>query len=65
MKREIKKNISFEKEYDSLFRHIRTKNALSTDNEWKREGDFFEKFSMYDQKHHTHTSGNTTLIHRE
>ena len=47
-------------DYTSIVYH--SDNSVVIINEWKKSGDFFEKFSMYDNSYApVKTLGNTTL----
>ena len=51
----------FNLEYIDLFKGSRNQVTIKT--EWIREGDYFEKLSMYNNSYSTVTTfGNTTLI---
>ncbi len=66
MKKVIKKsksikNYSFAKEYNKIINS--SKNSVVIESEWSREGDYFKKFSMYDNNYtFIPTLGGTTLI---
>ena len=61
MKKEKVNNYS-ENEYYNLFKNIPRISHSERITEWKQEGDYFKKFSMYDEKFNSISSGNTTLI---
>lgn len=49
-------------EFISEYKNILDENTDLSDTEWKEKGDFFKKFSMYDNYTPVKTSVNTTLI---
>lgn len=55
------KKDKFTYEYEKIIgKEVNTN--LSTKREWKKTGDFFEKFSLYENYTPVKTSGSTTLI---
>lgn len=64
---EIKKDnvINLEQNFDLEYKEIfnSSENTVVIKNEWTKNGDYFEKLSLYDNSYSTViTFGNTTLI---
>lgn len=59
---ELDKNTadSFSKKYEKLMKT--SKNTIIVDRQWAKKGDYFRKFSMYENYTPVKTSGSTTLI---
>jgi hypothetical protein len=58
---EIVKDHDLIDEYHSIFEN--DSNSVVIKSEWEKNGDFFQKFSMYDLSYNpVETLGNTTLI---
>lgn len=55
----IKKDV-YTKEYEQIIGV--SKHTTITNIEWKESGDFFKKFSMYDDYTPVKTSSNTTCL---
>ncbi|MDH5475463.1 MAG: hypothetical protein OEX22_07220 [Cyclobacteriaceae bacterium] len=59
-KQEKDQNIKFTKEYCEIMEI--DNNSVFMDNQWKNEGDYIQKFSLYENYTPVKTSGSTTLI---
>lgn len=55
-----KKYDSFTREYENLMKT--SENTVIIGVQWFEKGDYFQKFSMYDNYSPVKTSGSTTLI---
>lgn len=61
MKKDAKNSNSFEKDYNNLFKKVSENTFNITVKEWKKNGDYFEKFSMYNYNISSVTSSKTTI----
>ncbi|UOB18760.1 hypothetical protein [Abyssalbus ytuae] len=53
--------MDFTNEYNKIIEL--SKNTISIEQQWRKEGDFFQKLSIYDDSYVTvQTLGSTTLI---
>ncbi len=52
---------SFKKEYEEVMQNVETP-AFLKEKQWREKGDFFEKFSLYENYTPVKTSDSTTLI---
>lgn len=61
-KEHIKDENEFIIEYEKIVQS--SKESVVVENQWKKEGDFFQKLSMYDESYITINTnlGSTTLI---
>lgn len=57
---DFKKQDRFTEEYNEVVHN--DKNSILTTREWKKNGDFFKKFSLYENYTPVETSANTVLI---